>query len=442
MKERRMASSTLFEKYLKETIAKYEERVKKIREDPDPRLAKSNVLLYEAIAEQRKQDLMACRSGKPISFAGLLLTIPLESMGLQVIDLFGFAQIQSGQRAKKYLDAVEKAGYRSGCMCDILITEIGMVITGDLGVPACIATSNAVCEAASLANAAIGHYLKHNFSVPYFHIDHYEEDTVNPPIDYVKVQLEEMIDYFENEVPKAKFNEEDCMRREKNIRWGQDVLLDIWKYCQEVPCPVSALEAFRIPDVSLADLPIGREYFESYREEIKERVQKGWSAVGEEKARVLWCVSGPFFANLFTPLEEKGISVPAVLMDTSEIIWGDRDGKIDWNFKGRKLTCLEQCAELFSKPRWMGPARKWIYDIIEYARIFRVDGIVYFLQIGCPTTQTAAGITRQAVEKELGIPFLTIQGYQMFEDKFDLKEVKERLSEFGDIVIANKTKQV
>lgn len=433
-----MEHRTLVEAFFETEMVKYQKRVEKIRVHPDPGRAKANAILYEALAERSKKQLEGYRSGRPVAFAGLNLTNILEAMGFVVIDLFFFAQRQAGPRGDEYRNIAEKAGYRPRSLCDIVLTEIAMVMSGDLGIPAFFAGSNASCDVASVANLAIGHYLKREYRVPYFHVDCYEEGKI-APLEYISKQFEELIDFAESNVPAVKFCESKLLEVQENFRWCQDILNEIWHFSETIPSPIASYEAFRVPEISLANTPKGREYFEAYLNEVKERIANGFSAVAQEKGRVLWCVSAPFFGHPFRVLEEKGISIPAVIMDLSEYYWGDGDGKLDWVRAGRKLSPLEQEAEMLLKPKWAGPAEGWIRDVVNYACLFKVDGIVYFLQPGCKTTVATGQLVKERVQKELGLPFLFLEGHQIFQRDHDAKSIDERLAEFADMILRGKS---
>ncbi len=425
-------------KFYEEMIKKYERRVRKIEDTPDPTRAKSNKLLYEALAEKWRDELEGMKAGKPVAYgsAGRIGQDILAAMGFCFMDLFSLAEV-TGQAAQKYMQIARNLGYSDRSVCDIIQTGIGLALSGDLPRPSMVVGSNIGCDPLNQMVLAIGHHFAHKFNVPMYAVDRYQEGKVDP-LEYVTQQIYEMIEVAESKVPGVKFDEGKLLEIQKARSVAQSYLADVYKLAQAMPCPIKGMEAFRIPDLTLALRPKGLDYFRAYRDEVKERVEKGVSAVGEEKMRAMWCVTGPFFTDGFAPLEKRGISVPIVMLDVVDVCFGQREGKIDWTFEGRKISPVEQVAKLDLCARWMGPAEKWIQDVLTHCRLFRVDMVIYFIQTGCPTTLTSAKIVTERVEKELGIPVLSIVGWQLDSEKWDQKEYEERLGEFADMCLSSK----
>lgn len=71
--------------------------------------------------------------------------------------------------------------------------------------------------------------------------------------------------------------------------------------------------------------------------------EKGVGTVSEEKLRVMWAISGPFYSDPFRFLEERGVSVPYWHIGAGSRISGCRYPNYgDESEYGRKLTPFEE----------------------------------------------------------------------------------------------------
>ena len=72
--------------WLEKDIAKYERRIKKIEENPDPNKLASNKLFYENERDLEKAQLAAWQEGRPITYyPGLGLPPVLKNLGFEMI---------------------------------------------------------------------------------------------------------------------------------------------------------------------------------------------------------------------------------------------------------------------------------------------------------------------------------------------------------------------
>jgi len=148
-------------------------------------------------------------------------------------------------------------------------------------------------------------------------------------------------------------------------------------------------------------------------------------------------VAGPFYDDPFSWLEQRGVAIPAAEMTTyngwfsgRESIWGD-----PW--PGRKLTPLEEEARQMDFV-WGRVGQYWIDTHIHSCRDLHLDGIIYFLQWGCPTSNTVGKLIADTAEKELGIPTLFIEGRMLESSMYDKKDFYNRLEDFIEIASAKK----
>jgi benzoyl-CoA reductase/2-hydroxyglutaryl-CoA dehydratase subunit BcrC/BadD/HgdB len=423
--------------YLDAEIATCERRIRRIKENPDPTKPKSNILLYELERDFRIEQKEAYQSGKPIGILGLG---PLtRAMGMVPWDAIMAADRTHGKEATRYFDIIRKEGMPEHT-CDRCSILIPMMLQGDFPRPDFIETSNFECIPVYLAHLIVAQLM----DVPYFNVDrpfkNYKGEFDDESLQYVTQQLEELIEYIEKKLPNCKYDEDYLVELQEYNRQYLQYFQQLWKLKAAVPCPLSGRESFR--EVRLADMyPDPKkavEYMRLYVEEVGERVDKGIGAAQpEERLRLLWSVAGPFYADPFSWLEKRGVSIPAAEMTIyngwfsgREAIWGDL-------WKGRKLTPLEEEARQLDFT-WGRLGDQWVTTHINSCRDLHLDGIIYFLQCGCPTSNNLGKVVADVAEKELGIPTLQVEGRMLESSGFDEKDFYTKLEDFIEVCLARK----
>ncbi len=417
--------------YLENEVARCERRIQRIKDHPDPSKPKSNILLYELERDFRIEQKDAFKSGKPIGYLRGSLT---RAMGMVPWDAIMSADRTHGKAATVYFDMIRKEGMPEHT-CDRCSVLIPMLMKGDFPKPDFIVTSNFECVPVFLAHLLVAQLM----NIPFFNIDrhfkNYKGELDDELLRYMTDQLEELIEYVEAKVPGCKYDQDYLIELQEYDRQYLKHFQQLWKLKAVIPCPLSGRESFR--EIRLAsmypDPKKAVEYMRLYVEEVGERVSKGWGAAQpEEKLRLLWSVAGPFYADPFSWLEQRGVSIPASEMTVfngwfsgREAIWGD-----PW--KGRKLTPLEEEARQLDYV-WGRLGDQWINTHIHSCRDLHLDGIIYFLQWGCPTSNNLGKVVADVAEKELGIPTLLIEGRMLESSIFDEKDFYTKLSDFIEI---------
>ena len=423
--------------YLDHEIATCERRIKRIKENPDPSKPQSNILLYELERDFRIEQKEACKTGKPIGIASMGgLT---RAMGMVPWDAIMSADRTHGSAATQYFETIRKEGIPEHT-CDRCNVLIPMVLQGDFPKPQFAFMSNFECIPVLFAHAALSDIMglpTYNIDIP---IKSFKRDNDEEGLAYVTEQLQEMVAYIEKNVPSTKYNEELLVELQEYDRQFLLEFRKLWKLKAIIPCPLSGRESFReirLPSM-YQDSAKAVEYMRMYVKEVEEKVEKGFSAAQpEEKLRLLWSVAGPFYDDPFSWLETRGVSIPAAEMTTyngwysgRETIWGD-----PW--PGRKLTPMEEEARQLDFV-WGREGNYWVDTHLHSCRDLHLDGIIYFQQWGCPTSNSLGQVIAETAEKELGIPTLLIEGRMLESSMFDKKDFYSRLEEFTEICAAKK----
>jgi benzoyl-CoA reductase/2-hydroxyglutaryl-CoA dehydratase subunit BcrC/BadD/HgdB len=361
-------------------------------------------------------------------------------MGMVPWDAIMAADRTHGQAATNYFEIIGKEGIPEHT-CDRCSILLPMLMKGDFPKPQFTAMSNFECIPVYLAHATVSQFM----DIPTFNIDlpikSYKQEHDEEGLAYVTAQMQEMIAYIEKNVPGTKYDEARLIELQEYDRQFLLEFRKLWKLKAIIPCPLSGRESFReirLPNM-YPDPAKAVEYMRLYVEEVTARVKQGFSAAQpEEKLRFLWSVAGPFYDDPFSWLEQKGVSIPAAEMTVyngwfsgREAIWGD-----PW--PGRKLTPIEEEARQTDFV-WGRKGQYWVDTHIHSCRDLHLDGIIYFLQWGCPASNTIGKLIADAAEKELGIPTVFIEGRMLESSMYDRADFYRRLEEFIEIATTKKT---
>ncbi len=425
--------------YLEFEIARCERRIKNIRDNPDPSKPKSNKIGYELERDLRIEQLEAAKSGKPF---GVVTASPLtRAVGLVPWDAISAADRTTGAAATKYFEIIRSEGMPEHS-CDRCSILIPMVLRGDFPKPSFLATTNYECIPIFMAYLIMANLL----DIPTFHIDRHfknfkaREQEDEEQLQYLTNQLGELIEYLEARVPGCKYDEDKEIELQYYERQYLQQFQRLWKLKAAIPCPLSGRESFReIRPASIYTNPAKAvEYMRLYVEEVGERVEKGLGAARPvERLRLLWSVAGPFYADPFSFLENMGVSIPAAEMTIyngwfsgRETIWGE-----PW--RGRKLSPLEEEARQLDFV-WGRLGDSWVQTHINSCKDLHLDGIIYFLQWGCPVSNNLGKVVADVAEKELGIPTLLLEGRMLESSVYDEKDFNSKLMDFVDVCLARK----
>lgn len=419
--------------FIETEIIKYEKRIKRINENPDPAKVKANKLLYEFLLHTRKEELSWWKEGRPFAYVQITDEI-IEVMGIHTMGLTACADRVSGE-AKKYFNIAQNAGFPD-TICDRFRSAMGLILSGDfpppsvvVGTTSCDVEMSMVYTAGQLTNC------------PVYFIDRLTQ-TNYTPISFTVDQLHDLIRFVEKNVPGAKYNEDKFTEFLEKEKEAVNYLNRIYEYCKIVPTPISGIDVFRLPrPIWAATSPKALEYFRAFHDEVQGRVERGEGAIPNEKLRIMWLVTGSYVYNLFSILEKRGASVPVFMWDSVPRAYGLGQGKI-WAHPdplyGRGLSPLEEYARILSLQLWVLPAEVWVKAVIQNCQEFNIDGLVYYQLSGCPTNLNTAKIVMDRVEKELQLPTLLLEGWMMDIEKQDLRLTEEKLEEFVDLCLSRK----
>jgi benzoyl-CoA reductase/2-hydroxyglutaryl-CoA dehydratase subunit BcrC/BadD/HgdB len=418
--------------FLEREIAKYERRIKRIRENPDPSKAQSNLLLYEMFLDHRKEQLRAAEAGEPFVY------VPepgaeriILALGVNVISFIAAAD-RAGSETQRYLRLYREMGYPPNT-CDRVQVGVGLALSGDIPQPSLIFDVINFCDPFRCGEINLARH----FGCPYFFPEGEEFESSEDTLRNMARQLEEFVAFAEENIPGAKFDKEKLRQLQEIDIQAAEVMKDIQKYMKSVPAYLAGQDVLRMGHIELRDHPRYLEYMRMLRDELEHKAESKQPVVLNEKLRFFWLVSAPFFYDPFEFLAKRGVSVP--MYEASQLGSGHRCVPGDDSEYGRHLNELEEESRIYNcADSWAGLAENRVKAVAEVCRDYHIDGIVHFQMAGCHTLCGSAIIVGERIEKEMGIPSLYIEGYCLDQEKFDQAQFEAHLDAFVLVCLRRK----
>lgn len=412
-------------------------RIKKIQENPSDKLNSSNVFLYKLMQEQAERELANAESESRVPILYATVNPPIRlfcALGLRCYWIEGMADRAPKEYLESYFASVRAKGFPRDS-CDRVQISAALGMSGHLPAPDAVTTAQGDCDLMAQAGQAIARHWK----VPCFAIDVPYENDLNA-LKYVEAQLLEIVKQCEKTWPgMAKYDKAhhlEMLRYEHECHEYQQEILDL---CEARPCPIAGRDSLRMAPWDLCYESRLPTYYKMMRDDIRERVQQKKGAVtGDEKYRVFWTTSAPFFDDVFGLLESKGCSVPLFEygpgVPPTYTPFDDEDAIKRF---GKKLTSpLEMEAAMLITTHWTGKIERRIARGKELCRKLHIQGIVHFIQEGCINLDNTARLFGDALEKELGVKNLYIDGYCQDLGRYNSSEFRKTLENWLDECIA------
>jgi benzoyl-CoA reductase subunit B len=411
--------------YYEGQVIKLQERMKKLETNPEPGRLKSNRLKYEMEIEETKKQAEAWEKGVPFSEGGGLMASSITSvMGFAVGG--GVGPAQQTKNPEKYIEIARNIGLPIDNACDMTMMPFAMMVSGDLAMEDMNVSDQHACTCMNLR----GIYVAHNSKTKTYFIDiPTEQDEAG--LKYVKAQLEEFIRWVEKNFPGMKYNEEKLIERQEYQEQIEKLTFETYELRKHNPCPIGGLD---IIGGGAAPTKKGVEYMKARRDEVAERVAKGIGAVPNQKLRMMWTVTRPFFMDPYKVLAKWGVVVP-VYYSGPILGWAPLPRP---EFFSRKLSPLEKVAAHALSDQWGHTGKRWSDGMIWVARDQKIDAIINFNMVGCTATLGLRKVVEERAEKELGIPMLQLEGKMWDRDYADENTLSSKMGEFVQMCLSNK----
>jgi len=415
-------------------IAKCERRIKRIESNPDPRYLKSNAEVYQIVLDHMSGELEAWDKGEPFVYNEGVDSLIMQSLGLHEINISPFGD-RSVVQAEKYFEHARKAGVPDTACCRLQV-GVGMCLSGEVPPPRFVTGRAGMCDIMMLSCQFLADY----YNVPMYIIDIPAEHSYDS-INHIATQNKEVIEAIERVIPGVKFDEEKLRKLQAYDIAIHEILREINQMKAAIPCPLSGKDVIRMPRTKWGEPEDNLKYVKKYRAELAEKVKKGRAGQGltEEKLRFAWLVSAPFYYDVWTFLEKRGVSVPYFEFGRGAPSYlGVKGVPGDDREFGRHLEPLEEAGRMALANSWQGPTDVRLNDLIFASKSLKLDGLVHFMQSGCPSNVTNARMVGERIEKEMGIPSVHVNGWCLDQEKFNEQELTGALESFIDICMERK----
>ena len=434
----------------REWLDKYDRRVEKIRNNPDPKMMRSNLLLYEILRDEARKgtDFFQSKEKTPVLYH--TENAPdrfFVALGFEPINLELNADHLTREQCTRYFKGGRSYGFPDN-LCDRVQLTHGVGISGDFPPPDLVFSVVGDCDLMSQAMASVARY----WDVPMVGVDMaFEEEANMGPDEYYRAmrfardQMLDFIEFSERRWPDFIRYDADKLEQFQIINREFTILAkEVFHLIAKArPCPISGRDALRMAPTHVPDDPRVAKYIRMYRDEVEQKIKKGTSPLKEnvEKMRLYWMTSAPFFEDPFSFLEERGISSPLYEEGMGvPLRYNVRDyEEAERRFGHRMVNPLDEEAALFATHHWGASGNRRIFEVLRRAKDAGIDGLIHFELEGCLALNNIARITGERAESELGVKsFYAVDVHCQDMEKFNEAEFEESIWDWVQVCLATK----
>lgn len=208
------------------------------------------------------------------------------------------------------------------------------------------------------------------------------------------------------------------LSREASLRWE-----DCIRENSARPSPTTAADHFVLmgPIVTMRGTPEAVGFYETLREEIRERVRRGEGAIGSERIRLLWD-NLPVWHRLRSLTEFCGSQGAVLVGATYTFAWTERP-------TGDSDDTIAETADAYSRV-WLNTGLEHRESVIrDLLSSLRADGVVFHANRSCkPYSFGQEEIATRLKRK--GIPCIVVEGDMADERDFAEGSWRTRLGAF------------
>jgi benzoyl-CoA reductase/2-hydroxyglutaryl-CoA dehydratase subunit BcrC/BadD/HgdB len=397
--------------------------------------------LQNGIVRRFAEIQQAKAEGKPVVFSSVL--IPREI--LQAMDVAVIYGNVVGAHASifglsgKYCQQAENMGL-SRDVCSMTRCTVGVACGSDrepffdlaFAEPDLVIGSTFPCttESKSLVHVA------KQYGCPYYIVDApmntWGREIPDHAIGYYVSELRGMIDFLKKSgyaLDEEKLSEAVAFTKRLNF-----LLREIDEYKKAVPLPIRSYDSLiaSIVPIALPKELLTVETFERLRDELKERVESGFSVVENERLRLLWIGVPPLSDFKLLNYPEKHGAVVAKSM--IEFLTGfDHDPA---------LIDPEKPLASIARAHLMNPinpaSASWLDYFVKTVRDFKIDGVISVVQRSCSMIPCLQRMTKEAIYRESGIPTLVFDLDGLDSRDYDEAAVKASIDSFIETLLVKK----
>ena len=248
-------------------------------------------------------------------------------------------------------------------------------------------------------------------------------DVDDYALDYAVKQYQALISFLENFFHRTL----DRERFKQCVAYTTEMFRLLWEadqYRKRVPTPSAAADHFAnmIPIMYFRGMKQGVEMLTKYRDEVKERYEKGIAAVPNERVRLYWAEIPPWFTpGILNAFEEKYGAVVALERYHFPEWYGQLDPE-------KPIEALARMWLAPAEPRHQTAPGK-IEMAIEFVREYTIDGVIIVWAESCKALSNSLLVGQRAYSK-IGVPALLMSGDMVDSRDWDDAKIKSETGSF------------
>lgn len=413
-------------KELEEIIQGFDQTLEKLKSEPSK---KSEIYIYEIFKNHYQMVHEANIADRPVLAAGIFNPPELYmAMDLAVYypEFHFFFAFPDLQQCYPYYDIAEGYGYSSQT-CSPHRIAFGMAKEKCVPRPSLILYSSTTCD----QTLKCWEMLSRWYQCPTFMLElplGYEDKS----IEFSKSETREMIRFLEEQTGKRldhdRLGEVLRLSRKAHDYWAQIVELR-----KQVPCPDNAFN--NLYDFAMillgAGTPEAIKYFEARLEEIHEKMDKKEGALPQERFRVVWLYTLPYFDltiadwmvenfGAFLVVDSFCYVSQDVKLDPSDPIDFLARSPYKWGFIRRTWSTLNSSGM---------PA-----EMAQWCEDYSADAVICFAHWSCRQYCATIKMVKDRIVEKAGLPFLILDGDSNDPRVASSARLKEKMSEFFGMI--------
>jgi len=334
------------------------------------------------------------------------------------------------------LETAEQHGLTPAtAFCSYLQTRLGAIIKGIIPKPDLLICSSFLCDLAPATDQLL-HQL---YGTPVVYIDNFfdvsgEEwpDAISRrKVEYLATEMRNAMTIFTEvtgyEVTEEKIQEAIQIRNRLN-----NICNEIQKLRQADAIPLSQNISSIVNSLSSAcikrGLQEGLEALDLLHKEVEERISNGAWVSQTGTPRVIFTMV-PHDPSLIKMTERLGLTIVGTAVASTP--GGAR--------KSTYSDLWEQVADSLMRGRGANySSLAYIRQLKELARLWAVDGIIFFRHYSCRQYSILSIKAKEIIESELGIPVLQLEGDYCDFRTYSTEQMIPKIETFAEILRDNK----
>jgi benzoyl-CoA reductase/2-hydroxyglutaryl-CoA dehydratase subunit BcrC/BadD/HgdB len=392
----------------------------------NPSTAQSEMLYYKMLEKYYTNIAEAKETGKFV--AAHTVFFPAEIFyGMDIVPMHTEVSTWSMSLFTGMSTQLVSAGAQLGLASEICTPHRGLAggyATGALPRPDAVIWSNLVCD----NTAKSGELLMEINQCPGFFIDHPFKRSGNEE-EYLTHELEDMVQFLE-ETSGHKMDWDKMSEIVAGMDYQIQLYREIAEFRKTVPSPFRFRGFLELltADYLFPGQPEAIEYLETLRDELQEMVAEGKGAVKPEQFRIMTFFLPPMYliATVEKIMKEHGATG---VIEPFFTLWDE--GRLD---PSKPLESVAKKSYLIPEMRMYGPLDdRAITAIVDSAKDFKVDGAIYYADVGCRHTCATIKLFKDLLA-EIDVPVLAMDCDVVDSTITTEEELREKLDRFFEML--------